>query len=605
MSAPVEVHARTECASCGSDGVKGGLTLREDPSDAGNKKWWCRACLPPDPRAPAAIAKREARTGKKAPKLGTPEAQAALEVEAPPARPRGVQSGLGSFLPVASRSAPPDHGRAVLVDVDLVDENAEMAKIRVDEETVAALVESIPELGLIQPVTLTPKGDRYELQDGRHRTLAYKRLLETTKDTDAWGKIPALIRTDIDERTKKAVAGTANSVRRIAGEYEQALHYKALQDAGDTVATIARKAGVRSEQTIRNRLRLLKLPADIGQLIGPGHWFGSSHAEVVIPALEKWPKKAADALRTTIARVEEDRLGKEKHPDVWVQLWPLTVERFRDAFAEELNELELLCGVGTYQEQDVRRSHPELGAMFDKVPKITLGQMKAARDYYSDWSAVARIVKEAEKRDRAKEKERAKAPKTSAKSSSSGGVKAAETRQANEKRVRALEEQARVAAVLGVQERDRARILSVAIADWLVELRVDDKDARAALCAGLKVEDRDLVKLTTGRTAVELVEKMLKAKDQTPLARLVAAAFIFRGDYMRGESMIEEDLVKLDVPAWEEQARRENKTGKKEPGPLATRPAPAPAARPAKKGEPNRAGVAAAMQNLRAKKGAK
>lgn len=82
-----------------------------------------------------------------------------------------------------------------LVPLDAVDQ----FKLVRDRKAVADielrdLCASIRELGLSNPIRLEARDDgRFELVQGFRRLSAYRALLDETKDTEAWGRIPAVV----------------------------------------------------------------------------------------------------------------------------------------------------------------------------------------------------------------------------------------------------------------------------------------------------------------------------------------------------------------------------------------------------------------------------
>jgi len=117
-----------------------------------------------------------------------------------------------------------------------------------DEATVEELAESIRAGGLLQPIMVRPKGDRYELVFGRHRLEACRRL--------GWRKIPALVKDiSIDEAFLTGL--TENLQRNIRiNPVAEARGYKLLIAKGWTAHEIAQRIG-KSDSYLYDRLRIL------------------------------------------------------------------------------------------------------------------------------------------------------------------------------------------------------------------------------------------------------------------------------------------------------------------------------------------------------------
>lgn len=88
--------------------------------------------------------------------------------------------------------------------VEIGPEQARTTKLEVDIEDLA---ESIKRFGLIHPVTVFPRGDKYELVVGQRRLLAVKRL--------GWEMIPAMVLSGPpDPIEAKALSFSENFIRR-------------------------------------------------------------------------------------------------------------------------------------------------------------------------------------------------------------------------------------------------------------------------------------------------------------------------------------------------------------------------------------------------------
>ena len=145
-----------------------------------------------------------------------------------------------------------------------------------DTETLDDLAASIQEHGLIQPITVRPgpSGMGYVIVAGERRFRACRSL--------GWVQIPAIVRSDIDEKKHLELALIENLERKDLDAIEVARAYKALQGLGYKHADIARVSS-RKETTVTNTLRLLQLPAEVQDLIRAGQLSGT-HGK----ALLKW-----------------------------------------------------------------------------------------------------------------------------------------------------------------------------------------------------------------------------------------------------------------------------------------------------------------------------
>ena len=171
------------------------------------------------------------------------------------ARPGGLGKGLGALIPAGTADGPTG-GTSGLHEIPIasVKPNQFQPRGQFDEETIAALADSIREVGLLQPVLVRPSGDGYELIAGERRWRAARRVgLQT---------IPALVR-ETDDNTALEQALVENLQREELNPLEEAAAYQQLiEDFSLTHEQVAARVG-RSRASITNYLRLLQLPPAI------------------------------------------------------------------------------------------------------------------------------------------------------------------------------------------------------------------------------------------------------------------------------------------------------------------------------------------------------
>ncbi len=159
-----------------------------------------------------------------------------------------------SEAPSAVATAEPE----ATVAVELIDANPFQPRTSFGETEIAELSQSVKAKGIIQPVLVRPMGGRYQLVAGERRWRAAKLAGLKT--------IPAVIK-DLEDREVLELALTENILRDDLGPLEAARAYKVLQDRfGESQEEIAARLGI-NRVTVTNSLRLLKLPANIQQMI--------------------------------------------------------------------------------------------------------------------------------------------------------------------------------------------------------------------------------------------------------------------------------------------------------------------------------------------------
>src|SRR2546430_15262445 len=165
------------------------------------------------------------------------------------ARPGGLGRGLGALIPAGVVSN--DIVGLQEIPVAAIRPNPQQPREHFDEESMAALAESIREVGVLQPVLVRAGGDGFELIAGERRWRAARRIgLQT---------IPGNVRTP-DDATMLQQAIIENVQREELNPLEEAAAYQQLvEDFSLTHDDVALRVG-KSRTTITNTLTLLQPP---------------------------------------------------------------------------------------------------------------------------------------------------------------------------------------------------------------------------------------------------------------------------------------------------------------------------------------------------------
>src|SRR5690606_29604102 len=127
-----------------------------------------------------------------------------------------------------------------------------------DDDKIEELAQTLKTHGMIQPIVVRKQADRYEIIAGERRFRAVKKL--------GWDTIPAIIR-DFDDAKTASVALIENLQREELSVIEEAAAYaKLIELHGLTQESLAQRLG-KSQSTIANKLRLLKLPEKVQQAL--------------------------------------------------------------------------------------------------------------------------------------------------------------------------------------------------------------------------------------------------------------------------------------------------------------------------------------------------
>ena len=136
------------------------------------------------------------------------------------------------------------------IEIDLIDLNPYQPRTNFNQKDIDELASSIKELGLIQPITITTKDNRYELISGERRLRAFKILKLKS--------IPAYVR-KADDQASLEMALVENIQRKDLDPIEIAISYNRLiEELSISHEEMSKRVG-KDRSTISNYIRLLKL----------------------------------------------------------------------------------------------------------------------------------------------------------------------------------------------------------------------------------------------------------------------------------------------------------------------------------------------------------
>lgn len=169
-------------------------------------------------------------------------------------------------------------GRAASeVPLDLIDRNPFQPRVDFDPTEMEELASSVKRHGMIQPIVLRRKGERFEIVAGERRFRAAKLA--------GWTNVPACL-LDVDDRTTAELALTENIQRKDLNAIEKAVAFRGYLDQyGGTHDELAKRLDL-DRSTVSNLLRLLDLPEEIQTSVRRGE-LTQGHARALLP-LEEW-----------------------------------------------------------------------------------------------------------------------------------------------------------------------------------------------------------------------------------------------------------------------------------------------------------------------------
>ena len=190
-----------------------------------------------------------------------------------------------------------------MVKVTQIEPNREQPRKNFEEESLNELAESIRQFGILQPLLVKKKGERYEIIAGERRWRAAK--LAGVKE------VPVVVRDYTDQEIME-IALIENIQRENLNTIEEAQAYMRLiqefhlkqEELGQRVA--------KSRTVIANRMRLLKLAPEVQEMLAEG-LLSEGHARAILGLenLEQQVKAANDVVGMSLNVRETEKLVKK------------------------------------------------------------------------------------------------------------------------------------------------------------------------------------------------------------------------------------------------------------------------------------------------------
>ena len=153
------------------------------------------------------------------------------------------------------------HRRLAEIEISRIRTNPYQPRKHFDQDQIRDLADSIAQVGLIQPITVRPSGDFFELIAGERRLRACQELeLETI----------AAVVVEVEPSEQQIMALVENIHREGLSSVEEAIGLKdILENTGWGQSELARRLG-RSQASVANKLRLLKLEEPVQKMVIEG-----------------------------------------------------------------------------------------------------------------------------------------------------------------------------------------------------------------------------------------------------------------------------------------------------------------------------------------------
>ena len=177
------------------------------------------------------------------------------------AKKTGLGRGIGNFLSSSEKIREViEEETSKLMEIDLADivPNEDQPRKNFDKDELNDLSKSIEKYGVIQPLLLKKKDEKYEIIAGERR---YRAAIEA-----GLSSVPAIVK-DVSDEISSRIAIIENIQRKDLNPVEEAMSYKHLLDSQDlTQKELADEIG-KSRQYIGNTIRLLKLDPRVLKLL--------------------------------------------------------------------------------------------------------------------------------------------------------------------------------------------------------------------------------------------------------------------------------------------------------------------------------------------------
>ena len=171
---------------------------------------------------------------------------------------RRLGRGLEALLGPVNKEQAAQEGALREVAVQSIRPNPFQPRRTIEPTKLQELADSIQASGLLQPVVVREANGGYELIAGERRWRAVQKL--------GWTKVPVVVK-QADDRTLLTLAIIENIQRAELSPLEEAASYQRLIDEFKaSQGDVARLVG-RDRSTVANALRLLKLPAEVRELL--------------------------------------------------------------------------------------------------------------------------------------------------------------------------------------------------------------------------------------------------------------------------------------------------------------------------------------------------
>ncbi len=189
---------------------------------------------------------------------------------------KALGRGLSALIPDPEGEERRPPSAAAEIALSELEPNPYQPRLTIDPGRLAELAASIRASGIVQPILVRRRGERYQIIAGERRWRA--------AEAAGLASVPVSVREVPDEQLLE-LALVENVQRQELSPLEEAQAFQRLQgELGLSQEEIARRVG-RDRTTVANTVRLLKLPRELRELLTQGR-LDAGHARALL-ALER------------------------------------------------------------------------------------------------------------------------------------------------------------------------------------------------------------------------------------------------------------------------------------------------------------------------------